>query len=228
MRTSLSDEDVELLYESVDAPAGTMLGAMFIFGFMEAFEVECPVITSDEDTQSLKVEGGCTDEEGTTWTGSFEMDTNGATWSGFDLGGMVIDGVQKIGQDGALTSNMSFSGMDDDGRTLSVSYVNHRLTNIDDYITGAFEGGPMAYQTTGSVTVNDLGSFANTHSIDHAGSCMEEPDEGSTVLKGDFTIEFTPDGADECDGCIPWTSGDQSGSLCLDRGGDTGSSDTGW
>jgi hypothetical protein len=223
----LSDEDVEMLYMSVDAPAGFMLGAMFMFGFLEGFEVECPVITSDEATQSLKVEGGCTDEDGQTWSGSFEMDMNGATWSAFDLAGMVVDGTQKIGLDGALTSNMSISGMDG-GTGVDVSYVNHRMTNFEGFMSTAFEGGPVAYQTTGSVTISDLGSFGITHSIDHAGACEDEPDEGTTVLAGDFTIEFIADGAVECDGCIPWTSGDQSGSLCLGGVADTGSWDTGW
>ena len=58
---------------------------------------------------------------------------------------------------------------------------------------------------------------------------MEELDGGTFTMTGDINIEFELDGAEDCDGCVKWSTEDQHGTYCSDMGtGDTGDWDTGW
>jgi len=225
-KDTLSDDDVAMLGTAADLPPATAFLAMFLFPFMASAEMDCPTITEDDDG-TLQIEGDCTDTEGQTWSGSASVGGTGVTWNEFDIFGLTLDGTQTMGLDGSLVTNMTLDGDMGDGVQLTYAYTDHTVTNYMSFFSAAFEGGPYDYAVSGGVSVGELGDFTIESTVAHTGTCEYEPDSGSQTLTGPFTIVFTYDGAENCDGCIPWTSGDQSGEFCRDIGGDTGSWDTG-
>ncbi len=142
------------------------------------------------------------------------------TWSGFGGAGFQIDGTQSIDQ-ADLISDVNMA-VDMDGVSHTLVYTNHKLTGFMDFYSAGMDGDPFSVSVSGRVSIDDLGDFAVSGDLEELGVCEAEPDTGAMSLVGPFVFEMDFDGASDCDGCISWTSRNQSGEDCYED------ADTGW
>jgi hypothetical protein len=220
----LSVDEVDALIGAPMVPVQTALTAMFIMPFLGSFDVECPAITELEGG-GYSAEGGCTDEDGQEWSGSMLWEGADITWTAFEMPGMSIDGTQRIVMND-LTSdlNVSFS---DEVSSHTATYTNYTVAGFMEFYTAVFSEEPYSLDFSGQLSVDDLGDFETTGSVQDDLTCDMEPTSGGFTLDGEFTFELIFDGGTNCDGCMSWTADDQKGTKCYEDG-DTGSEgDTG-
>jgi hypothetical protein len=216
------DTEAEALYNAAHLPAGAFLMVSLIGGFNGP--EDCPAVTTT--TNGFTLTGGCTDEDGQTWSGAAtyeEGPTEGTlTYDAFQTadadGTLRYDGVQLAAEDGTLTSDMTASGEAQDGQAVAWTYDGHRI-DAEAYLGMAF-GDPGEYGVSGTVEIAGEGAFALSGSAARTeGGCDLEPDSG-TIRAGSATFEH--DGAIACDGCIPYAAGSITGTICPYEREDTG------
>ncbi len=221
----LEDAQVDALFVAPLVPVQTAITAMFLLPVVGSFGVECPAVTELE-SGGFKVEGDCTTEEGETWSGSMLWEGADITWNAFEMPGMSIDGSQSILGNG-LTSNLSVT-MSEVGVSHAMTYTDYKVPNYMEFYTASLSEAPYSLDFSGKISVDDLGEFDTTGSVQDDLTCESEPTSGGFTMDGEFTFEVTFDGSTDCDGCISWTTDDDSGSKCYEEGDTGGDDDTGW
>lgn len=214
----LEETDVFTTYLSAQLPQSwAVLTTFALFGD----ETSCPAVTQDSDTQ-WTLTGDCT-ADGSTWTGSAvvveEADgSGGITYTGFgsDGGGMemTLDGEQVIGADGSLTSDLVAVWDPGSEVLITSTYSDYVLADLGEYMSGLM-GSEATTTLAGTMEMDNLTSFEVSGSWSQDATCAEEWTSGSLTLSGapEGDIVFTW-GDGDCDGCVPWTYGDQSGEAC--------------
>jgi hypothetical protein len=220
----LKEQEVDALFIAPLVPTQTAITAMFLLPFVGSFGVECPAVTELE-SGGFKVEGDCTTEGGDTWSGSMLWEGADITWDAFEMPGMSIDGSQSIFGNG-LTSNLSVT-MSDGDVSHAMTYTDYKVPNFMEFYTASLTEAPYSLDFSGKISVDDLGEFDTTGSVQDDLTCESEPTSGGFTMVGEFTFEVTFDGGTDCDGCIGWTTDDHSGSKCYEEGDTGGGDDTG-
>jgi hypothetical protein len=220
----LSANEVDALLRAPMLPVQTALTAMFTMPILSSFGVECPTITELE-SGGYSVEGGCTDEDGQEWSGSMLWEGADITWTAFEMPGMSIDGTQRIVMND-MTSNLTVS-FSDEVSSHTATYTSYTVAGFMEFYTASLSGEPWSLDFSGQISVDDLGDFETTGSVQDDLTCEEEPTSGGFTLDGEFTFEATFDGGTDCDGCISWTADDQKGTKCFEYGDTGGGGDTG-
>jgi hypothetical protein len=227
----LTAEDAAAVYSAAHFPA------YLLFLFMDS-EGDCPTVVEEDGATTVTTD--CTDEEGTTWTGSASMVGEAITWNALTATSedetLSIDGTQTASDStGILTSDLEIvaSFPDDAGiPTGTITYANHEL-DVEGYFSLLFTSAGD-YSVSGDMNIDTIGSFTLSGTVSDAGeeTCDREPDSGALTLTGSRDIEYTHDGDAACDGCIPYMTAGVSGTLCnwdweeYDTG-DTGGWDSG-
>lgn len=205
--------------------------AVVLFGYFAAVGEPdgCPAVEQGENT--VRIVGGCTDSHGDTYTG--EMTISNLNAGADETGLFEIDGFGVSGSEGAfeLTGTIT-TGMDDedplsadlegslriaDGASYSFALSNYVANPVGDLVNVLIGGDAGSYTLSADLSVDGVDNFALSSSVSADGTCGDEPGAGDLTLTGEVAdIVYSYDGDSGCDGCIPWTSGTESGSICFD------------
>lgn len=192
---------------------------------MMMMDPRCPTVTTEGTTTTYT--GGCTDENGITYSGTLVM-TEGAEGAGsaaydaweMDGGGsyFYFDGTLSLSQTPDYITTIATDAftliIEDDESSISASYSDYSLT------TPFTEAPEMETSIAGTITVEGAGAFTASGSMLTTRDCESEPASGALVFTGANTLTFSPDGASNCDGCTPYTLSDGgSGQICEDASG---------
>ena len=224
-----TEEEVLFAAMGVELPGSLVFIMSMIGSFNE--EGDCPSVTTSDDGDTVTVQGGCTDDQGTTYEGTVVVASSNEgsqaviTYEGFSFsdtdgslgmdGDMVVDAANKMTTNGTLSFDTN-----GDGNALVYTYTDHALDTISSYFDTLF-GDPGDYTLSGQTELAGVDTFTIDGTVSHQGTCDLERD--SLVLnlsgtRGDITIL---ESEDTCDGCKDWSTAESSGTIC-DEGNDTG------
>ena len=213
--------DEELIVGMIEGHIGPLITFWTVGGIATSGTPDgCPAVeTSGYD---MTVTGGCTDNFGNSFEGTVVFDSSSdgsgtvtySNWSMTEGGNtFTADGVSTIDSFATMTSNLTTTGniRGFSSAKPTLTYVDYKQTNIDVIINQAH--GSM--KISGEMTVEGVDSFEVDASHDEAGACDASPDSFSAEMTGVGTITLEMNLGDECDNCIAWVNGDQSGEYCL-------------
>lgn len=156
--------------------------------------------------------GGCADAEGRAWSGSGtfrrtaegeRLDFGDLSWAAGDGGGALSG--QILWMNDVLTADHVLR---DEAGSLRWAHDGH--TASPGAVAIADDG---EWDVAGRMTVAGLGAVDVIGVLTRGGACAREPDAGDLEVSGPVTLDVDFDGAEVCDGCVPY-SGGSSGSAC--------------
>ncbi|MBN2798547.1 MAG: hypothetical protein JXX28_05310 [Deltaproteobacteria bacterium] len=188
-----------------------------VSGSITSLDNPCPTVEALD--QGLRLSGGCTDDSGTAWSGTAEVMESGlTTYAGFGTTAaamsVLLDGAVQVDGDNGLSANLVASWDPGTGVPVVYTYSDYGVTSLADYFLLAL-GEEGATDLSGSMDVSGQATYTASGHLSNGEACPDEIDDGTLVLAGapDGDITYRWSSAD-CDGCIAWTYGAQSGSIC--------------
>jgi hypothetical protein len=222
-------EDVATAYVLSSGPEMGFLVTALLVAFGK--EGSCPSLLSDEANATYTLTGGCTDDDGTTYTGSATMAADGADASFTFTAFGFADADTSASWDGSLQlvaiddANSRLTTHDLDFAVGGLKKGSASLTNLEasylDYtveIPSDLFGGAGDTTIDATIVESTLGSFTISGTQhEEPKVCDSEPESGVFTFVGDGTATITFDGATNCDGCSVVTLPDgTTDSFCED------------
>ncbi|MBK7857902.1 MAG: hypothetical protein IPJ65_04600 [Archangiaceae bacterium] len=230
-------DDVRLALGAIDLP----YFAAFTATPNPDFGVTCPVST--RTSFGWTSQGGCTDAQGTTWSGSVVVHQTasamGALYT-FDYAAFSGDGgTWGVTLDGTIVATVVASSCGLPGPQPLEANGLHAVVSGDavqgfgGFFPGAGRSVELSYvqhryawdgvcapalatlTARGEVELGGRGRVAFDMTRGDDSSCRHDPTSGSIAFTGANTATLTYDGATACDGCLPWqAAGGLTGTLC--------------
>ena len=179
----------------------------------------CPSVRTMEGGVTL-LTGGCTDDDGATWTGTATLTLTGEAsgsliYVGFGQGDFTADGQIDVDGNAGLSASMELV-LNQDATPTTITYTNYGVSDWGGYgsaLFGAAGGtgfvGTLRYGGEDGLDFTASGTMSNTDD-----GCSGEFDSGTLSLsssQGDLDFSWSKD---ECDGCAAWTWQGESGLAC--------------
>ena len=226
-------ESKPALYDIADieqAHAGPQdLGGFTFYAFVTVYvtnETSCPTKTEVGDGIWKLSGNGCTDSNGTTFTGEVELDFSPDGWDIYRFSNWSQHNSQSptilTTVDGDLTLHSNGEGVwDASFEILRESWMGSTTYQFTDFtyssvteLSNLYNGQGGTVTASGQVEVNGMDSFSTSMSVTENSNCDAEFDSMSLTMVGaSETLTYT-ESASDCDGCTDWSSETRSGQIC--------------
>jgi hypothetical protein len=218
-----SEEDARTAIASVELPNLVFLMSSMLISFGD--ELSCPAVQLDEPNLTTTLTGGCTTEEGTTFSGQaqFVYTQSGLTitytafgWSD-ENGGISVDSVAIMDESEVLVTNGWF-GIDqvEENLQFEVQFTDYSLSSPEHYISTLFEQNG-SYTNSGQMVVSGMDRFDIELTAGNAGTCDSELDTFELKLTGTRGEIAATTNVSDCDACMDWSTSSASGQFCRDE-----------
>jgi len=223
-----TEEEVQLAVSSAEMPNLIFLMSSLLAAYGD--ETSCPSVLQDEATQTTTVTGGCTTEDGTTFSGEarFVYTETALTMTYTKFGWMdrsahiEMNAVARMDESETIfTTGTITIENPEQGSHLDVQYTDHTLSSAEEYVGSLFEQNGN-YTVGGQMVISNLDSFEIDLTAGNNETCELEMDTYELKLTGTRgEIEATSNPSD-CDKCLDWSTANASGQFCTEDETDTG------
>lgn len=189
--------------------------------FASSQATDCPVVTEVSSTTTT-IDGGCTDENGTTFSGTVTIVQASEDRGTIDFDAWIVEDVSgtRASADGLVDIEINGEQMGLGGTFLGATYrdasygvpteVSFTYTSWTQPLDPDF---PLAAGiSTGAMTIDGT-PVSMSGDWDYVMECTARPTGGALVVTGGNVATFDFETA--CDACVPWTADDgASGEWC--------------